>query len=234
MDPGDPITFLAGVKSLMSRRSYRYMVIGACCAGVVTYGRSLWEPTFLRRVYGMEPGEVGTAYFLMYAVPMALGSFIGGWLGDRLTRRDERWYMWLSALANALALPFAFGFLFAPVEASLLGIPLAFWLGGVASFLGGIWSPQSMALAQALAPLRMRTVSAALWSSVFTFVGLGLGPYLVGEFNVRFEPRFGAEAIRYSLAVMNVALLLSVVFQLMSSRALRQDLESVRQLEVGA
>jgi MFS family permease len=233
VDSGDPIPFVAGVKSLMSRRSYRYMVIGACCAGVATYGRSLWEPTFLRRVYGMEPGEVGIAYFLIYAVPMALGSFIGGWLGDRLTRRDERWYMWLSAIANALGLPFALGFLFAPAETSLFGIPLAFWLGAAASFLGGIWSPQSMALAQALAPLRMRTVSAALWSSVFTFVGLGLGPYLVGEFNVQFEPRFGAEGIRYSLALMNIALLLSVVFQLMSSRTLRQDLESVRQLESG-
>ena len=71
----------------------------------------------------------------------------------------------------------------------------------------------------------MRAVSAALWSSLHSFVGLGVGPYLVGELNMRFEPSFGASGVRYSLAVATLSLALAALFQLLSARNLPRDLE---------
>ena len=212
---------------LFGNRAYRNLVIGGCFAGVATYGKTLWEPTFLRRVYEMTPADVGVTYFFIYAIPVALGAYVGGGLGDRLARRDIRWHMWLSALATSAALPLSLSFLLLPADLRLGGIPLGFVAAALSSFLLGIWSPQSMTLAQALSPLRMRTVSAAVWSSLFAFVGLGVGPYLVGELNVRLEPSLGQEAIRYSLASVSGVLLLAASFQLASGRTLIGDLERV-------
>ena len=72
----------------------------------------------------------------------------------------------------------------------------------------------------ALSPLRMRTVAAAVWSALYSLVGLGFGPYLVGELNVRFEPAAGALAIRYSLASVMLVLGGAAVFQVLAGRRL--------------
>jgi MFS family permease len=110
-------------------------------------------------------------------------------------------------------------------------IPLSFVLGGVSSFLMGIWVPQSMAMSVALSPLRMRTVAAAVWSSLYSLVGLGLGPYLVGELNVRFEPSSGVGGIRYSLASVMAALGIAAIFQLLAAHRLMVDLARTRAME---
>jgi MFS family permease len=228
--PGDqtppPIGSVVG--TLLRTPSYRYLILGACLAGMTTYGKNFWEPTFLRRVYELGPAEVGVLYFFIGPLPQALGAYFGGRLGDRLGRKDPRWYMWLSALANLLAAPFSLAFLLLPRELELLGVPVSFVCSALASVLLGVWSPQSGALGQALARPRMRAVSAALWSSLHSFVGLGLGPYLVGELNMRFEPSFGASGVRYSLAIATLSLALAALFQLLSARTLRHDLAGVR------
>lgn len=232
-DPGQVLPLSRVLSILGGLRAYRYLVIGACFCGIATYGRTMWEPTFLRRVYGMDPGDVGTVYFLIYAVPMALGSLSGGWFGDRLARRDVRWHMWLSAIATATALPFGLGFVLCPATVTLGAVPLAFYSGAISSFMMGIWVPQSAAMSVALSPLRMRTVAAAVWSALYSLVGLGFGPYLVGELNVRFEPTAGVEAIRYSLAGVMLVLAGAATFQLLAGRRLLVDLERVRVLEDG-
>lgn len=231
VDPGHVVS-LAGVLATLGRLpAYCYLVIGGSFAGIATYGRSMWEPTFLRRVYGMEPGDVGTVYFLIYAVPMALGSLGGGWLGDRLARRDVRWHMWISALANGLALPFGLGFMLLPESLRAGPIPVAFVSGAVSSFLMGIWVPQSMAMSVALSPLRMRTVAAAVWSALYSLVGLGLGPYLVGELSLRFEPGVGSAGIRYAIACVITSLAVAAFFQWLTGRRLLVDLERTRAME---
>jgi MFS family permease len=211
--------------------AYRYLVIAACFTGIATYARAMWEPTFLRRVYGMEPTDVGLVYFVIYAIPMALGSLLGGLAGDRLARRDVRWHLWLSALTNVLALPFALLFVLLPATTFLGPYPLSFYCAGLASFLMGVWSPQSAAISVALSPLRMRTVAAAVWGSLYSLVGLGFGPYLVGELNVRFEPSVGAASIRHSLACVVVFLVVAAAFQLIASRRLIADLERTERFE---
>jgi len=233
-DSGEVLPLAQVLATLVRIPSYCFIVIGACFTGVAIYGRAMWEPSFLRRVYGMDPGEVGVAYFLIYAVPMAIGSLFGSWLGDRLARRDLRWHMWFSALASAAGIPFSFGFLLVPEAVRLGPWPLAFACGVVASFLMGVWSPQSMALSVALSPLRMRTVAAAVWSALYSLVGLGIGPYLVGELNVRLEPSVGVEAIRYSISAAVLVLLVAIGFQLLVARRLLADLERVRAMERGA
>ena len=55
---------------------------------------------------------------------------------------------------------------------------------------------------------------------ISSFVGNGIGPYLVGVLNVRFEPTYGAEAVRYSLAIVGVVPWLATASFLVLARRL--------------
>jgi len=91
-----------------------------------------------------------------------------------------------------------------------------------------MWSPCVMAMGQGLAKPNMRALSAALWAMTFNFVGLGLGPLLVGDLSHRFEPSYGDESIRYALAWMSIAPVVAALFFALSARTLREDLALAR------
>ena len=55
-------------------------------------------------------------------------------------------------------------------------------------------------------------------------VGMGLGPLIVGALNDALAPRFGLEAVRYSLMVAAIPHTLAAVFNLLAARTLREDL----------
>ena len=216
------------IRYLLGRPSYRWLILGACAAGVLSFGKNFWEPTFLRRVYGMGSAEAGTWYFIIGPIPAGIGTIVGATLSDRLGRRDLRWYMWIAAIVNLLSVPFSMLFLLWPATHTLGQFPVAFAFSIAASFITGMWSPAIMAMAQSLSRPHMRAMSAALWSMIFNFVGMGLGPLIVGELSVRFEPSYGLEAIRYALACASVTPLFAAVFMTLSARTLREDVALAR------
>jgi len=193
---------------------------GATFANVVSLGRNMWEPTMLRRLYGLDAAETSVVYFLINGIPGILGTYACGALTDRLARRDRRWYGWFPALTCFLLVPMSLGFYFSPVEAAIAGVPLGYLFSFAASLVGPGWSPATMATAQGLVPPSARAVSAATWTMISGFVGLGLGPLLVGDLNVRLEPRFGEEAVRYSLAIAGVVPWLATASFLVLARRL--------------
>ncbi|MEZ4356976.1 MAG: MFS transporter [Myxococcota bacterium] len=211
----------------MSRRaSYRWLVAAACIAGITSFGNSFWIPTFLRRAYGMDSASAGTGYFLASAVPTAIGAYVGGWAGDRLAQRTARWYLWLPAISNLAVPPLMLAFLWVPADAQVLGRPVGFALLFVASGVGVLWSAPTMALSQSLVRPSMRAMSAATWNGLFTFVGMGLGPWLIGDLSVRLEPTRGAESLRLALTAMTLLPPAASLCLLLAARSVEADLRS--------
>jgi hypothetical protein len=56
-------------------------------------------------------------------------------------------------------------------------------------------------------------------------VGAGLGPLLVGVLNDALAPRFGDEAVRYTLSLVALTAVWSAVHNFLSARHLRRDLD---------
>jgi predicted MFS family arabinose efflux permease len=164
----------------------------------------MWEPTFLQRVYGLGVAESGLAYLFIMGVPGMLGTYLCGALTDRLAQRDRRWYGWFPAATCFLLVPMSLGFYFAPTDVLLAGVPIGFFFSFAASMLAPGWSPSVMTTAQGLVPPSARAVTAATWSMISSFVGMGIAPSLVGDLNVRLEGTYGNEAVRYSLAIVGV------------------------------
>jgi hypothetical protein len=77
-----------------------------------------------------------------------------------------------------------------------------------------------MSVAQGLVPPSARAVTAATWSMIASFVGVGLGPLLVGDLNMRLEPRHGEESVRWSLVAVSLLPLLASASYLLLARSL--------------
>jgi MFS family permease len=157
----------------------------------------------------------------MLAVSGVIGGLLAGPLADAGARRDARWLTWLPALAGLCALPFLLAFLWIadPRLAFLAYIPVG--------LLTGMWAGPTYAAVQSLAPLRMRATASALLLFLLNFIGMGLGPLIVGVLNDRLEPQLGEQAIRYSLTLVAGAKAWGALHGWLASRALREELAAV-------
>ena len=209
------------LESLVRNRPYVLLVAGACAVSTGSYGRVLWEPTFLRRIYEMSATEAGMWYFVIGPLPSALGALLSGIVIDRLAVRDPRWYGWLPALSSLLVIPLALLFYLSDAGTTIGGVfPLPFVYSILVSLLASAWVPCTMCMAQRLAPPGQLAIAAAVWSMLASFVGFGVGPLLVGDMSVRLEPWFGHEAVRYALAATSIATLLGAGFYAALARGL--------------
>jgi MFS family permease len=169
----------------------------------------------------MGTGEIGTWYGLITGIFGASGAFLGGWLTDRLARRDARWYLWVPALGAVLGIPFVLALLFwpEPHQGLLLSIP--------ATVFGAMWLGPVFSMTQTLARVRMRAVASAILLFVINIIGLGLGPQVVGVLSDLLEPRFGVLSLRWALAGVAVVMSLWAGFHyLLAARTLREDLKA--------
>jgi hypothetical protein len=72
----------------------------------------------------------------------------------------------------------------------------------------------------------MRALASALLLFILNLVGLGLGPLVVGFLNDLLEPRFGPEAIRYSLLIVTLSGGLAAPLFYLGGRHYAEDLSS--------
>jgi MFS family permease len=217
-------------RHLVRTPAYAWMLAGVCAAGVVGIGRNAWEPTFLREIYGMGSAHAGLAYFLISPLPSAVGTLGGAWLADSLGKRDVRWYFWLPALGNACAVPLSLAFLLWPETHTVGGVPVAFGFSVLTSIAATGAMPAILAMGQSLAPPRMRAFSAALWSMLFTFVGMGLGPFFIGDLIERLRPEYAEQAVRYALAIGSLVPILATGFFALAARTAARDVERAKRV----
>jgi len=68
-------------------------------------GLQVWMPTFLVRVHHMTVSRAAVIFGLIAAVNGVIATVVGGWLGDRMLRRNHGAYYTFSGVAMALAIP---------------------------------------------------------------------------------------------------------------------------------
>jgi len=199
--------------------SFGYMSAGAALHAFYGYGAASFIPVFLIRVHGMSLAEVGAWLGLIALTTGTLGTFLGGFISDRLAGRDARWYMGVPAVASLIGVPFTFLFYLWPDArtAILLSIP--------AAVLGPFYLGPTFAMTQSLVKPHMRAVASSILLFIINLVGLGLGPLFVGLLSDWLKPTYDTDAVRYALLwTVTAGATLSAVFYLLASRTLRQDL----------
>jgi len=204
----------------LQSKTYLFVVIGGCMMGVHIMGNAIWYPAFLERVHGLRSGEIGT-YLAMARGPVGiLGIFIGGYLADRLGRRDERWRVWVPALGCLLLAPAELVFLFSDT------LWLAITGMIVAGFFTAMHTGPIFAIVLAVARVRMRAMATALFLFFGNMIGQTLGPLGIGYVNDVLTPSLGEHAIRYSLLLGPVSGVLAFILIGMGSRYVSRDIRN--------
>ena len=214
-----PVPLTDVLSLLWSRRSFRHMAIGAGLNAFAGYSTSNWTASFMIRSHGMSTGELGTWLALTIGLGGAVGVFCGGLLADRLGSRDQRWYMWLPALAGFICVPFMALIYLAP------GAYTALLLGIVPGILFNVYLGNTIATTHGLVGLRMRALSSAILFLILNTIGLGLGPWTTGMLSDYLQPTLGLESLRYAmLYVLPAIMFWSACHFYLAARSLREDL----------
>jgi MFS family permease len=186
-------------------RCFAGIVFGIGLVYAVTIAMQLWSPTYLTRIYGWTPAQIGLAMGVAQLLP-ALSLPFHGWVVDRLFsagRRDAHLLWCLIALL--LAAPFA-------VVAYLVSSP---WLTVVlfGCYMTLIHSSSSMgpAATQVVAPPELRGRISAIFVLITGLIGMALGNFLVGFFTDRVlgDPmKVGTSLILLIVTLLSIAAIL--------------------------
>lgn len=216
-------SILATTAFLAGSRAYVYMVCGGALAGVSLYASQVWHPSFLARVHHLDIAQVGAAVGVPRGVAGLAGTLIGGAVADHLGRRDAFWRLAAPGLACMLALPAELVFLFSPHLPIALAGMLAYHLL-LAMHFGPLY-----AACQSVARPGMRCTAIAVFLLTANLTGQILGPLGVGYLNDRWAAAIGPQAIRYSLTLGSVCVLLGGGLMLAAARRLAADSDRAEQ-----
>lgn len=216
---GEPSIWLV-FRRLWRIRSYRGLALGAGIASFAGTGFGFWVPALLARVHGLSPTEIGFVFGPISAVSASAGALLAGVVTDRLGRRDVRWLMWIPALSVLGSLPFLVGICVWPTAFGAIALAVP------SGLLGGGWAPAVYAAVQRLAPPQMRALAASLTILFMTLLGMGLGPQVIGILNDWLEPRFGLDAVRWSMVSVLATSLIGAVLLAASGSRIRADLDA--------
>jgi len=217
--PQDSILDVA--RFLMARRSFVHLAFAGSLHAFYGYGAASFVAPFFQRVHAFAPAELGMWLGLISLTTGVAGTFLGGYVADRIAIRDVRWYAWLPGLATVAALPFVFLYYLWPDRY------IALALGMAPSLLGGMYLGPTFAITQAMVPPRMRAQASAVLLLVLNLIGLGLGPQFVGLASDLLRPTFGEESLRWALlATVAGGAAWATLHYFLGARTLAKDLEA--------
>jgi predicted MFS family arabinose efflux permease len=212
-------------KYLWARRSFKFMALGGSLHAFVGYGVSYWIPAMFNRSHGLTTGEMGTALFYLGFASIA-GTFLGGYMGDKLAKRDPRWYLWLPGLATMISVPFsAFVYTYdAPY--------VALWVLAIPYVLGAYYLGPTFSLTQGMVGLRMRALASSILLFILNIIGLGLGPQFTGIASdvLNMSTSLGQDSLRWALVISLIFNVISAILYLMAARTIKEDLAASRSM----
>ena len=196
----DAPSFKEVVVKLWSLRTFRHLAFASALVATATYAQINWLPSYLIRTHGMSTGEIGTWLALLAGVLGGIGTFLGGYLADRLGKFDLRWYAWIPSIAFALAIPMvAFTFLADSGVKALLFHALPAAIGSI--FVGPV-----VAVTHGMVSNKMRALASAIYYLILNLIGLGLGPLMAGVLSDLLAPTYGVDSLRYALLLIAPAM----------------------------
>jgi MFS family permease len=219
-DPGAPqqaASFLKTLAVLARKPSFWLMSLGAASSSIMNYGWFFWIPSFLMRSHHLPIRGVSYFFAAILLIGGIAGIWLGGVLGDRFGARSRRIYALIPAAAFLLAIP---GSVLGVLSPSLTA---TFFLFLIPTALGLAWLGPVITAQQHLVAPHMRATASAIYIFIINLIGLGLGTVLIGALSDALTRRFGAEALRYSLASGSVFYLIAAILFLIASRFLPKD-----------
>ena len=106
---------------MFGRPSFLHLSLAAALHSVVWYASGAFNNAFFQRSHAMNAAQAGY-WISFFSAVGGVGTFVGGYLADRLSKStgDRRWYLWVPGVATFLCVPFQFFAYLSPNMSSVL------------------------------------------------------------------------------------------------------------------
>ena len=206
------------VRLLASYRSFMLLALATAVLNFGGYGTANFSASLYLRVHGLSLTEVGLLLALAGGLSGMIGTFLGGYIGDRLAVRDKRWYLWVPMWGAILSTPPAL--LYYLTDNTTLAIVGQF----VSTVLYSTFLGPCLALSHTLVHPAMRAFTSAVLFFTLNLIGLGLGPLATGLISDALSAQYGINSLRYAMAIVTLIGSSSAVLFYFASRSLPADL----------
>jgi len=209
------------IGAFLGRPKLLFTALSAGLTAFVGYAAQVWAPAFLMREKGMSLEQVALWYSLTIGISGVAGTWLSGFLVDRLGARRPSAYALAPGVAILICLPFFLAYLFAPSWPASLAFVAA------TSILAIMYLPAALAVVQNSVPAAQRATSGAFLLFVLNLIGLGGGPLYVGLLSDRFHTHLGAHALQAALMWLAPMFILAFVCQLAAAYFMEREARAV-------
>lgn len=162
------------LRFLFGKRAFRHVVAGNTLAVFTLFTLQQYMVSFFVRRFGLDLIQGSMLLGLIGGVAAAAGTFLGGYMADRLSSRGPVFLARVPMTGFLIAFPFYFAAFLLPSLELVVGLLL------VASFFHFFYLGPSYAIVQGVAEPRMRAMAAAILLFVVNLLGAGVGPPVLG------------------------------------------------------
>jgi MFS family permease len=204
-------------KTLAAKPSFWLLSFGAASGSILGYGLIFWLPSFFARSFGLQLAEVSWFYGSIVLVGGVAGTWLGGWLGDRIGKGNPGAYALIPAICFLVAAPAYAAALFAP------SLVIGWFLFLIPQMLGLAWLGPIIAAVQHIVPPNMRATASAAFLFINNLIGIGFGTWFVGRMSDGMKSSYGDESLRYSILFTLGFYLLSSLLYFFAAARLKRD-----------
>lgn len=213
------LSFREVVNVLLQKKTFIFLSLATGFQAFGGYAIGNWIAPFLGRSHGMDLATIGITLGLIAAVGGGLGTFMGGYITDKMQKNDIRWYFWLPALAIVINIPLAAFVFFGENTQVVLGVLV------LSYFLSALYLGPAIAVTHNLVPAKMRAFASAVLFFVLNTIGLGLGPLVIGMLSDWLEPTYGVDSLRWAFTCTFLSGIIAAVLFFMAARYYKSDLK---------
>jgi len=212
-------SFGASIAFIFAQPALRHLLATATITSAATAGLFSFTISYLVRIHDASLTEAGTLMGAGYGIVGFVSSIVSGRVVDRLASRDERWRAWFCALSCFLTFP-AVALMVKGGSFAMAGAGLAVWAMMSVATYGPL-----MALLQSLVGVRMRGTVSAIFYFLSYFVGVSLGPQLIGLISDGLAASQGIASLSTAMLAVGALYWWGAVHFLLAARTLRSDLK---------
>ena len=209
----------ASIKTLLSIKSWWGMCFAISFGSFANYAISTWMIDFYVRAHaGLDVTSLLITIGIINGTAYAGGVWLGGVLVDKIGKTNRAAYGLVPGVAMLIGGPAYY----MSLQVGSLNTSIA--LLAVLLITSGTYLGPSFALAQTLAPVKVRAMSTALFFFVLNIIALGGGPTFVGILSESLTAQHGqVEALRISLSWLAVPYALSIAAFFWTARQIPRD-----------
>lgn len=209
-------------QELGKRRKFLVLLIsGMAMANIMTMAVSMWSPALFIRVYGWSAAKAGFWLGLALLLGAIVGSYLAGWMTDKMTERGK-----LDAPIRIAAGSFLIAGVFGCLSPLMPSGQLALVAQLPLLFLKPMAFACSLMALQMVIPNQLRAQVNAFYNTILSLLGLVAGPLIIGMMTDHLF--VGRDGVRYAMSLMSAVtaplMAVGLLFAVEPFRTLREQL----------